>query len=203
LRVWIWRIVYFSPFCALWPGFSTADIGATATVAAPVRSTSKPDWYSLISAMSAWSSSTAYTSFVGFRTIGSKFAMLSILDSIAATLLCTFLISFISSILDMCVGFFLRCCVYSSTRYSYCAIASFTFASTFFNTVSSRTPNFAYRLESVRTTALSFPMPVCPFCGQILFSAAVRFTTCASAASRRVVSFSSIVLSCAGVSGVV
>jgi hypothetical protein len=153
--------------------------------------------------MSAWSSSTAYTIFVGFRVSGSKFAMVSNLVSIAATLLCTFLISFISSILDMYVGFFLLCFVYSSTRYSYCAIASFTFASTFFSTVSSRTPNFAYRLESVRTMAFSFPMPFCPFCGQILSSAAVRFTTYASAASRRVVSFSTTVLSCAGVSGVV
>jgi hypothetical protein len=151
--------------------------------------------------MSAWISSTAYTSFVGFSIIGSKFAMLSILDSIAATFFCTFLISFASSILDMWV-FLLRFCVNSSTLCSYCAIASFTLASIFFKTISSRTPNFAYRLESVRTTAFSFPMPVCPFCGQILFNVAVRFTTCASAASRRVVSFSSMVLSCAGISGV-
>ena len=71
---------------------------------------------------------------------GSKFAMLFILEPIAAIVFYTFLISFIFSILDMCKNIFGRCCVYSCTLNLYCAIASFTFASTFFNTVLSRTP---------------------------------------------------------------
>jgi hypothetical protein len=43
LLVWIARTGYFAPFCALGPGFSADDIGATATVSVPVRSTTNPD----------------------------------------------------------------------------------------------------------------------------------------------------------------
>ena len=81
-------------------------------------------------------------------------------------------------------------------------IASFIFVSTFFKIVSSRIPNFACRLESVRITAFSLPTPICPCFGLILFMVAVRFATCASAASNRAVSSLNAVLFSIGSSGV-
>jgi hypothetical protein len=146
------------------------------------------------SATPACRSMIAWTSLVGVLISGSISAMWDILKSSTSTAYFTLVSALISSSLGMWVNLLGGYYSYACTLSSYWAIAACILPSTFFKTVSSLTPNLAYRLDSDRAGAVFFATFLS------LLSSVVSITTCISAASRRAVSGSTTVGLGAGVS---
>jgi hypothetical protein len=141
----------------------------------------------LSAAMSTCRSTTACTILAGLADSGSRFAMLSILLFRTCTVFDTLHISLNVSSLGGNAGMLFFGCFYSRTFFSYAATASYILVSTFLSTISSLTPSVACKVDSVKSTACWGPC-CCPLSDLSWFRAVVSLATCASAASRRVVS---------------